>query len=160
LNSKLICLKNVKRRVFDDPDPDRVCVLGRVLDFEKVGMDKSGFEKIDNDFALNLFLAPFPLQDVATKNYDALKREMERSPQGDLIQDPNAALPGPGDPNPGPGPLMRKDNPSQPFGPMPVGFTGYQRGLMFSTFFLRPVPTNVYRDPHELVKQDPALDQI
>ena len=42
---KLVCNKNVKRRVFDDPDPDRVCVLGAMLDFEKVGEDKSGFDK-------------------------------------------------------------------------------------------------------------------
>ena len=65
LTVKLVCLKNVKRRVYSDPDPDRVCVVGTVLDFEKVGEDKSGFEKIDNDFGLNLFIAPFAITDVA-----------------------------------------------------------------------------------------------
>ena len=35
LNGKLICLQNVQRRAFSDPDPDRICVLGKVLDFEK-----------------------------------------------------------------------------------------------------------------------------
>src|SRR5260370_930918 len=65
LNGKLVCLSNVKRRVYTDPDPDRVCVVGTVLDFEKVGEDKGGFENIDNDFGLNLFIAPFPISDVA-----------------------------------------------------------------------------------------------
>jgi hypothetical protein len=58
LNGKLICMQNAKRRVFSDPDPDRVCVLGTILDFEQVGEDKSGFALIDNDFAVNLLLAP------------------------------------------------------------------------------------------------------
>ena len=160
LNGKLICLKNVKRRVFTDPDPDRICVLGTVLDFEKVGEDKFGPEKIDNDFALNLFIAPFAQADVATVDPAILRRRMERDAQGDLIQDPAAPTPVPGDPEPSPGPLMRKDDPSQPFGPLPVGFNGYQRGLMFSASFPRPVPKNVYADPHELAAFDPAFAQL
>ena len=55
---------------------------------------------------------------------------------------------------------MRKDDPSQPFGPLPVGFNGYQRGLMFSAKFPRPVPKNVYTDPHELAAFDPAFTQL
>lgn len=160
LNTKLICLKNVKRRVSNDPDPDRVCVLGRVLDFEKVGEDKSGFEKIDNDFALNLFIAPFAISMVDGVEYNKLKSQMERSPQGDLIQDPAAPPPALGDLNPSPGPLMRKDDPTKEFGSMPSGFTGYQRDLMFSSKFPKTVPSNVYRDPHELVKMDPKLEQM
>jgi hypothetical protein len=160
LNGKLICLKNVKRRVFNDPDPDRVCVLGRVLDFEKVGEDKTGFDTIDNDFGLNLFIAPFAISMVDGVEANQLKSQMERSPQGDLIQDPSAPPPSPGDLNPSPGPLMRKDDPSKEFGSMPSGFTGYQRGLMFSSKFPKAVPSNVYRDPHELAKVDPQLDQL
>jgi len=160
LNGKLICLKNVKRHVFDDPDSDHICVLGSVLYFEKVGEDKSGFENIDNDFAVNLFLAPFSIGAIASQAADTLQRAMERSPQGDLVQNPDAPKPTPGDPNPGPEPLMRKDDPSQKFGAMPAGFTGYQRGMMISSKFPRPVPSNVYRDPHELVKLDPKLAQM
>lgn len=160
LTLKLVCLSNVKRRVYVDPDPDRVCVVGTVLDFEKVGEDKSGFENIDNDFGVNLFIAPFAISDVAVIDHDILKKQMERSPQGDLIQNPDAPEPTPGDPNPGPGPLKRKDDPSQNFGPMPAGFTGYERGLMFSKNLPKPVPTNAYRDPHELVKVDPKLKQL
>lgn len=162
LNGKLICMNNLKRRVFNDPDPDRLCVVGSVLDFEKVGEDKSGFEKIDNDFALNLFLAPFALAEVAVKDHEKFKHEMERSPQGDLIQDPDSKLIK-DDPNTPPGPLMRKDN-GKPFGKMPAdsptGFTGYQRDLMFSKAFPRPIPANIYRDPHELVKEDPAFAKM
>lgn len=160
LNGKLVCLSNVKRRVYTDPDPDRVCVVGTVLDFEQVGEDKSGFEKIDNDFGLNLFLAPFPISDVAVTDFDKLRKRMDRSPQGDLIQNPDAPEPAPGDPDPEPGPLKRKDDPSQNFGPMPAGFTGYQRGLMFSASFPRGIPSNVYSDPHELVKVDPKFKQM
>ena len=160
LNGKLVCLKNVKRRVFADPDPDRICVLGTVLDFEKVGEDKWGPENIDNDFGLNLFIAPFAQADVAVIDPAILRRRMERDAQGDLIQDPAAAPPTPGDPEPGPGPLMRKDDPTQPFGPLPVGFNGYQRGLMFSAKFPRPVPKNVFLDPHELAAFDPVFAQL
>jgi len=160
LNVKLICLDNVKRRVFDDPDPDRICVLGTVLDFEKVGEDKSGFENIDNDFGINLFIAPFQINDVATTDPAVLRRQMQRSAQGDLIQNPDVPEPAAGDPDPGPGPLKRKDAPSQNFGPLPSGFTGYDRGLMISANLPRPVPTNAYRDPHELVKIDPKLKQM
>jgi hypothetical protein len=169
LNGKLICLNNVKRRVFDDPDPDRICVLGTVLDFEKVGQDKSGFATIDNDFAINLFIAPFPISDVDLTDHDTLKRRMENSPQGDLIQNPDAK-PVSGEPDPGPGPLKRKDDPLQNFGPMPIdppifsspkfGFSGYERGLMISASFPRPIPSNTYRDPNELVKVDPKFKQI
>jgi hypothetical protein len=134
--------------------------VGTVLDFEKVGEDKSGFENIDNDFGLNLFIAPFAISDVAVIDHDTLKKQMERSPQGDLIQNPNDPVPAPGDPNPGPGPLKRKDDPSQNFGPMPAGFIGYERGLMFSKNLPKPVPSNAYRDAHELVKVDPKLKQL
>ena len=160
LNGKLVCLRNVKRRVFVDPDPDRICVLGTVLDFEKVGEDKTGPENIDNDFGLNLFIGPFAQADLATVDSDVLRRRMDRSSQGDLIQDPAAPAPAPGDPDPGPGPLMRKDDPSQLFGSLPVGFNGYQRGLMFSALFPRPVPKNVFSDPHELAAFDPAFAQL
>ena len=155
LNGKLICMKNAKRRIFNDPDSDRVCALGTVLDFEKVGEDKSGFDTIDNDFALNFFLSPLPQGDIAVKDAASLRLAMENSPQGDLIQDPAAPVP-----PAGPGPLKRKDDPTKDFGAMPVGFTGYQRGIMVSSKFPKMIPANAYRDPHELVKVDPKFAQI
>jgi hypothetical protein len=173
LNTKLICLKNVQRRVFTDPDPDRICVLGTVLDFEKVGEDKSGFENIDNDFGVNLFIAPFPISDIAVFDPDpaklelrmqALRRRMESSPQGDLIQNPDAQ-PLVGDPEPGPGPLMRKDDPTQPFGAMPAlpappGFVGYKRGMMTSATYPTLIPVNVFFYPPSLVTIDPVFQAI
>lgn len=160
LTGKLICLSNVQRRVFTDPDPDRVCVIGRVLDFEKVGEDKSGFGTIDNDFAVNLFIAPFAVSDVNMLEHDALQRRMERSSQGDLIQNPDQPPVVPGDPDPHPGSLGRKDNPLEPFGPMPHGFTGYERDIVFFAKFPKPVPFNVYGDIDEFAKLDPKLDQF
>lgn len=135
-------------------------MIGRVLDFEKVGEDKSGFEKIDNDFALNLFIAPFAISDVNLIDHDTLKRHMERSSQGDLIQNLDQPPIVPGDPDPGPGSLGRKDKPLEPFGPMPHGFTGNERDIMFLPRFPRPVPLNVYKDIDEFAKLDPKLDQL
>lgn len=54
LGGKLICLGG-----------DR-CVIGRVVQLEPVGFGKSGPELIDNDFAVNLLLAPHP--PTATKS--------------------------------------------------------------------------------------------
>jgi len=164
LNTKLICLKNVQRRVFPDPDPDRICVLGTVLDFEKVGEEKSGFETIDNDFGVNLFIAPIPQSEIDAPDFDRLRRRMESSAQGDLIQNPDAH-PLMGDSEPGPDPLMRKDDPTQPFGPMPAppappGFVGYKRRMMVSATFPRPIPFNVFFDPRAMATVDPLFKSI
>jgi hypothetical protein len=48
LHGKLVCLGGNR------------CVIGRVASFETVD-DKSGFEKLDNDFSINLALCPNPL---------------------------------------------------------------------------------------------------
>src|SRR5215207_8198253 len=48
LHGKLVCLGGNR------------CVIGRVASFETVD-DKSGFEKLDNDFSINLALCPSPL---------------------------------------------------------------------------------------------------
>jgi hypothetical protein len=47
LGGKLICLGQ-----------DDACAIGRVAQIEPVGYGKSGFERIDNDFSVNLLLAP------------------------------------------------------------------------------------------------------
>ena len=125
LNGKLICLKNVRRRIFEPvfPDPDRLCVLGTVLDFEAVGEGKSGIENIDNDFAINLLLAPMLQSVLLLDSASAIKQTLERSPQGDLIQNPQPPNQPDGSP-PNPGPLKRRDDPSLDFGAMPAGFSG------------------------------------
>jgi hypothetical protein len=89
----------------------------------------------------------------------ALTHAVEINPQGDLIQNPDVADPNPADPNALPKPLLRKDN-GQKFGPMPKGFIGYTRSTMCSESYPRPIPFNVYEDPHELVKVDPKLAQM
>ena len=160
LNGKLICMKNAQRRIFNDPDPDRVCVLGTVLDFEQVGEDKSGFELIDNDFSVNVLLAPMSTADVwNAKDLAELRSKAENGPQGDLIQNPAPPAPGPGQP-PAPPALMRKDDPSKPFGAMPAGFIGYERGVMFSASFPRPIPKNAFSDPRQLVNVDKVFAQM
>jgi hypothetical protein len=106
---------------------------------------------------VNLFIAAFPINDVAVKDPALLKRQMEKSPQGDLIPNPDAPEPAAGDP--GPGRVKRTDDPSQTFGPLPSGFTGYDRRLMISASFLRPIPSNAYPDPHELMNVDPISNK-
>jgi len=66
LSGKLVCLENDE------------CAVGRVASFETVD-DKSGFDKLDNDFSINLLLAPHHLSEFAggtqKTNYDSLKND-------------------------------------------------------------------------------------
>lgn len=67
LYGKLVCLG------------DDQCAVGRVAAFETVD-DKSGVDKIDNDFSINLLLAPHGLAGFASggtpkSNYDLLKND-------------------------------------------------------------------------------------
>lgn len=48
-----------------------VCVVGRVLSLVPVGQDKSGFEKIDDDFTFNLMVGPHP-SDTTREAIDAI----------------------------------------------------------------------------------------
>src|SRR5262249_44508759 len=83
LHGKLICLGG-----------DR-CAIGRVAGFETVD-DKSGFDKIDNDFSINLALCPDPLGSLQAgkahylDNYNMAKA----SKQGVLITE-QAGMPVP-----------------------------------------------------------------
>lgn len=82
LHGKLVCLGG-----------DR-CVIGRVGGFETVAM-KSGMDKIDNDFSINLVLCPVDLEvfqrgDHLIDNYNLAKA----GPQGILItEQPGMPLP-------------------------------------------------------------------
>ncbi|TMQ12121.1 MAG: hypothetical protein E6J91_21490 [Deltaproteobacteria bacterium] len=58
LNGKLVCLG------------DDQCAVGRVAAFETVD-DKSGVDKIDNDFSINLLLAPHHLDEFANGTQEA-----------------------------------------------------------------------------------------
>src|SRR5262245_42196366 len=56
---KLICLG------------DNSCVIGRIMEFIPVGSDKSGFEKIDDDFTFNILLSPHaPSETVSEQQSD------------------------------------------------------------------------------------------
>jgi hypothetical protein len=54
LHGKLVCLG------------DDQCAIGRVASIETVDNSKTGFEKIDNDFCLNIALCPDPLAGMLT----------------------------------------------------------------------------------------------
>jgi hypothetical protein len=70
---KLICL-----------DGDR-CAIGRIGHIEPVGFEKTGEEKIDDDFSLNIVLAPQLLGQFVGKSREANLTAAQSGPQGDLI---------------------------------------------------------------------------
>jgi hypothetical protein len=77
LGGKMICLGETP------------CVVGRVVELEPVGHGKSGFEKIDNDFSVNLLLAPhLPSADRPTIEGDGLQGRLiaQKSPELDGLE--------------------------------------------------------------------------
>jgi len=97
LNGKLICLYREQKyfgSVVSSGASNQICAIGEVGDFEVVGEDKNVIESIDNDYCINLILAPINLSThifFAKKNYndpeiyDIAKAGM----QGDLISAQN-----------------------------------------------------------------------
>ncbi len=85
LHGKLVCLGGDQ------------CAIGRVAGFETVD-DKSGFDKIDNDFSINLMLCPNELSDFGSDlltNYNIALA----GPQGFLIKEvPGMPIPLESDP--------------------------------------------------------------
>ena len=79
LRGKLVCLGG-----------DR-CAIGRITGFETVD-DKSGFDRIDNDFSINILLAPHDLAEFAhgtpANNYWKVVNDTSAGPgrQGWLIE--------------------------------------------------------------------------
>jgi len=99
LHGKLVCLGG-----------DR-CAIGRVASFETVD-DKSGFEKIDNDFSINLALCPDPLgglQPGVAHRIDNYKAAVANK-QGDLIEE-KGQMPFPREGGPG---GSTENNPPRP----------------------------------------------
>jgi len=83
LNGKLICLHRDASRMCGDHE--MVWALGEVADTEDIGEDKNPIEDIDNDYAMNVILAPFDMMafgDSAEKN---MKLATVGTPQGDLL---------------------------------------------------------------------------
>lgn len=82
LHGKLVCL-----------DGNR-CAIGHVTSFETVD-DKDGFEKIDNDFCINMLLAPWDLPTFTTGTFDEnYQSVIEEKVQGWLISEqPDMPMP-------------------------------------------------------------------
>ena len=87
LNGKLICLHRHAAHCNCGDNGTTVCAIGEVADTEGVGEDKNPFEDIDNDYSMNLLLAPFDLRALAQLQ-DAQKALAAVTdpahPQGDL----------------------------------------------------------------------------
>jgi len=84
LNEKLICLHRDPSKMCGDHE--LVWAIGEVADTEDVGEDKNPIEDIDNDYAMNVMLAPFDMMafgDSAQTNLDIATKPTQ--PQGDLL---------------------------------------------------------------------------
>jgi hypothetical protein len=109
LHGKLVCLGG------------DMCAIGRVGGFETVA-DKSGMDKIDNDFSINLVLCPVNLMDFkrgddqVVANYELAKS----GPQGWLITE-RPGMPIPRETSPDQKPSMR-------YSPTHVGFDDFTFG--------------------------------
>jgi hypothetical protein len=91
LNGKLVCLH---RQQTEDctcsTDGTQVCAIGWVADTEDVGEDKNPIEDVDNDFAINILLAPVSIADLIGKSRDANLATARADPaQGDLLRQPD-----------------------------------------------------------------------
>jgi hypothetical protein len=96
LNGKLICLHRDAAKMCGDHE--MVWAIGEVADTEDVGEDKNPIEDIDNDFAMNVILAPFDMMafgDSADKNLELATVGVQPIPppkppfpeQGDLLSE-------------------------------------------------------------------------
>ena len=105
LNGKLICLHRNSPDCNCGNTGNTVCAIGEVADTEGVGEDKNPFEDVDNDYAMNMVLAPFKMDAFAANDVGTSTKEIPESvkdenyilattdqPQGDLL---NRGLPPP-----------------------------------------------------------------
>jgi hypothetical protein len=89
LNGKLICLHRSSADCNCGNAGNTICAIGEVADTEGVGEDKNPIEDVDNDYAMNVILAPFNLRKLAQlQDRDkALAAATDPSlPQGDLLK--------------------------------------------------------------------------
>jgi len=97
LNKKLICLHRASTRMCGEHE--MVWAIGEVADTEDVGEDKNPIDDIDNDYAMNVILAPFDMMafgDSADTNFEIATEGVHPPPahpelpsplpQGDLLQ--------------------------------------------------------------------------
>jgi hypothetical protein len=89
LNGKLICLHRSPDNACQcSSDGGTVCAIGEVADTEDVGEDKNPIEDIDNDYAVNIILAPLDMREFALHSADENLQSATAptQPQGDLLR--------------------------------------------------------------------------
>lgn len=89
LNGKLICLHRNAPDCHCGSDGTTVCAIGEVADTEEIGEDKNSIEDVDNDYSMNVILAPFDLRSlVLTGDADKIHAAVTATePQGDLLRE-------------------------------------------------------------------------
>ncbi|MBS1133678.1 MAG: hypothetical protein H6R02_819 [Burkholderiaceae bacterium] len=99
LNGKLICLHRTSPNCDCGAGGNTICAIGEVADTEGVGEDKNPIEDVDNDYAMNVILAPFNMRAFAANNVGLSTAEIPQAikdknhsiaaastqPQGDLL---------------------------------------------------------------------------
>jgi hypothetical protein len=88
LNGKLICLHRSAGECQCSSVNTTVCAIGEIADTEDVGEDKNPVEDIDNDYAINLILAPYNMKEFAlhTPAENLALAAAATQPQGDLLK--------------------------------------------------------------------------
>jgi hypothetical protein len=102
VNGKLICLYRDASHARDCGDNGgQICVVGQIIDTEDVGQDKNPIEDLDNDYAMNVILAPLTVADFWKSRQQSMQDKNGKDipdddkpytiasdptqPQGDLI---------------------------------------------------------------------------
>jgi hypothetical protein len=87
LNGKLICLHRSSKDCNCGDAGSTICAIGEVADTEGVGEDKNPIADVDNDYAMNVILAPFNMRDFAAHNVGTSSKEIP-----DFVKDENMAI--------------------------------------------------------------------
>jgi len=140
LNGKLVCLHR------NNPDCDcgdggnTVCAIGEVADTEGIGEDKNPIADVDNDYAMNVILAPFNMSAFAANNAGISMADIPQAIKDKNYQIAAAATQPQGD-------LLHKELPS------PIAQDGSLKGL---GYFRTMIGTNSgeYHAWTELIGRD------
>ena len=123
LNGKLICMHRANADCNCGEGGNTICAIGEVADTEHVGEDKNPIEDVDNDYAMNVILAPFNMREFAANDAGIGLGEI-----GTAVKDKNYAIAAaPTQPQ---GDLLHRELPSPVSADGELTGTGYFRTMI------------------------------
>lgn len=137
VNGKLVCLYRDESHACKCGDGgNQICAVGQIIDTEDVGQDKNPIEDIDNDYAMNVLLAPLSVSECWSA-----RNKIMLDPDGhDYPADKK--------------PFLAATDPSQPQGDLiaeqvpQLKFSPYQRTVVYNPMY------NAYKAWTEIVGRD------